>query len=140
MPTTTRLMRATRPTGPIMAERRYEIVGRPGQHALVRVRKPARDARRGDYRCSVEWVRPEEKELFECWGIDSMQALQLAIQAAATLVDGYQARLRWKGSTEGYLGFPRSYPEFLPKSLLRKLERMIDREIAANTSQLLAKR
>jgi hypothetical protein len=53
-----------------MAERRYEIVGRPGQYALVRVRKP----------------------------------------------------------------------DFLPRSLVRKLERMIDREIAATTRQLLAKR
>ena len=69
-----------------------------------------------------------------------MQVLQLAIQAAATLVESYHAKLRWKGSDKGYLGFSRSYPDFLPRSLVRKLERMIDREIAATTRQLLAKR
>ena len=139
MPTATRLMPGTRPTGPILAERRYEIAGKPGQRAVIRVRKPAREPRRGDYRCSVEWVRPGQKEIFECWGIDSMQALQQAIQAAATLVGSYAGELHWKGSKEGYLGFPRTYPDFLPKSLVRKLERMIDREIAANTRKLLAK-
>jgi hypothetical protein len=88
----------------------------------------------------VEWILPTQKELFECWGIDSMQALQQAIQAAAKLVESHEGELRWRGSDEGYLGFPRTYPDFLPKPLLRRLERMIDREIAANTRQILTKR
>ncbi len=135
MPTVTRLMRGTRPTGPIMAERRFEMAGRTGQRATIRVRAPARDSRTGNYRCTVEWVHAGEKELFELWGIDSMQALQLAIRAAGELVNGYERELRWVGSDDGSLGFPKSYPEFLPKALLRKLERMIDREIAAHTRQ-----
>jgi hypothetical protein len=81
----------------------------------------------------VEWVHSGEKELFELWGIDSMQALQLAIRAAGDLVNGHEESLRWVGSDEGYLGFPKTYPEFLPKALVRKLERMMDREIAAHT-------
>lgn len=132
MPTVTRLMRGSRPTGPIMAERRFECPDSSGQRAIIRVRAPARDSRTGNYRCSVEWVHSGEKELFELWGIDSMQALQLAIRAAGDLVNGYKEGLQWVGSDEGYLGFPRMYPEFLPKALLRKLERMIDREIAAH--------
>jgi len=48
--------------------------------------------------------------------------------------------LRWSGSDDGYLGFPRTYPEFLPKALLRKLERMIDREIAAHARKSEAQR
>jgi hypothetical protein len=88
----------------------------------------------------VEWVHSGEKELFELWGIDSMQALQLAIRAAGDLVNGHEAGLRWAGSDEGYLGFPRTYPEFLPKALVRKLERMIDREIAAYTRKSEAQR
>jgi hypothetical protein len=115
-----------------MAERRFGSPDSPGQRATIRVRAPARDSRTGNYRCSVEWVHSGEKELFELWGIDSMQALQLAIRAAGELVKGYERGLRWAGSDDGYLGFPRTYPEFLPKALLRKLERMIDREIAAH--------
>lgn len=133
MPTVTRLMRGTRLTGPILAERRFESPESSAPRATIRVRAPARDSRTGNYRCSVEWVHSGEKELFELWGIDSMQALQLALQAAGELVNGYKQRLRWVGSDDGYLGFPRTYPEFLPKALLRKLERMIDREIAAHT-------
>lgn len=133
MPTVTRLMRGTRPSGPIMAERRFESTGGSGQRASIRVRAPARDSRTGNYRCTVEWVHSGEKELFELWGIDSMQALQLAIRAAGDLVNAGQEALQWVGSDEGYLGFPKTYPEFLPQALLRKLERMIDREIAAHT-------
>jgi hypothetical protein len=88
----------------------------------------------------VEWVHSGEKELFELWGIDSMQALQLAIRAAGDLVNGSGEGLRWSGSDDGYLGFPRTYPEFLPKALLRKLERMIDREIAAHARKSEAQR
>jgi hypothetical protein len=139
MPTATRLPRGTRPTGPIVAERRFELADRPGLQASVRIRKPARDRRTGNYKCSVEWIRPEERELFELWGIDSMQALQLALLAAGDLVNGYQEALRWAGGEDGYLGFPGTYPEGLPKTLLRRLERMINREIGAHTRKLLAR-
>jgi hypothetical protein len=140
MPTDTRLPRGTRPTGPIMAERRLELTAQPGQHAFIRVRKPVKDPRTGNYKCSVEWIHSGERELFELWGIDSMQALQLAIRAAGDLVNRYEKKLRWVGGEDGYLGFPGTYPEGFPRALLRKLERMIDREIAANTRQLIAKR
>ncbi|MFY0527393.1 DUF6968 family protein [Archangium gephyra] len=140
MPTMTRLMRGTRPSGPIMAERRFESAGGSGPRASIRVRAPVKDSRTGNYKCSVEWVHSGEKELFELWGIDSMQALQLAIRAAGDLVKGAEGDLRWVGSDDGYLGFPRTYPEFLPKALLRKLERMIDRELAAHTRKSEAER
>ena len=140
MPTVTRLMRGTRPTGPIMAERRFESADGVGPRASIRVRAPARDSRTGNYRCSVEWVHSGEKELFELWGIDSMQALQLAIRAAGELVKGYEGALQWVGGSDGYLGFPRALPEFLPKAFLRKLERMVDRELAAHTRKIEAER
>ncbi|WNG53053.1 hypothetical protein F0U60_51545 [Archangium minus] len=88
----------------------------------------------------MEWVHSGKKELFELWGIDSMQALQLALRAAGDLVNGDEEDLRWVGSDDGYLGFPRTYPEFLPNALLRKLERMIDREIAAHERKSAAAR
>jgi len=137
MATVTRLMRGRKPTGPIMAERQFDSSG--GARASIRVRAPAKDSRTGNYRCSVEWVHSGKKELFELWGVDSMQALQLALRAAGELVNGDEEELRWVGSDDGYLGFPRTYPEFLPKALLRKLERIIDREIAAHTRKSEAK-
>jgi hypothetical protein len=84
MSTVTRLMRGHKPTGPIMAERKFESSG--GARASIRVRAPARDSRTGNYKCSVEWVHSGKKELFELWGVDSMQALQLALRAAGDLV------------------------------------------------------
>jgi hypothetical protein len=121
-----------------MAERQFELTGSSGEHATVRIRKPARDAKTGNYKCSVEWIRPEEKELFELWGVDSMQALQLAIRAAGELTKTYEDSLHWSAGQDGYLGFPRTFPEHLPKALLRKLERMIERELSAQTRKLEA--
>jgi hypothetical protein len=123
-----------------MAERWFDLTAQPPQRASIRVRRPAKDPRTGNYKCSVEWLHSGERELFELWGIDSMQALQLAILAAGDLVNRYEKKLRWAGGDDGYLGFPGAYPEGMPRALLRKLERMIDREIAANTRQLIAKR
>lgn len=140
MPTITRLPRGRRPTGPIMAERRFELTGQPSQRASIRVRRPIKDPRTGNYKCSVEWIHSGERELFELWGIDSMQALHLAIRAAGNLVNRCEEKFKWVGSAGGYLGFPGTYPEGWPKPLLRKLERLIDRKIAANTRQLIAKR
>ncbi|WP_422723942.1 DUF6968 family protein [Hyalangium rubrum] len=134
----TRLPRGTEPSGPTVAERRFELPDSPGRHAVIRVRKPTRDPRTGNYRCSVEWIRPEERELFELWGIDSAQALQLALRAAGDLVNAAAEKLRWVGGEAGYLGFPKTYPEHLPKVLLQKLERLIDRELSAHTQKLAA--
>ncbi|WP_438356942.1 DUF6968 family protein [Cystobacter fuscus] len=131
-------MRGREPTGPILAERKFKSSA--GARTSIRVRAPARDSRTGNYRCSVEWVHSGKRELFELWGIDSMQALQLALRAAGDLVNGDEEDLRWVGSDDGHLGFPRTYPEFLPKALLRKLERMIDREIAAHARKSAAER
>lgn len=136
MPTNTRLPRGTKPSGPIVAKREFELAGRPTERATVCIHKPARDSKTGNYRCSVEWIHPEERELFELWGIDSMQALQLAIRAAGELTKIHEENLRWSGGQEGYFGFPKSYPEHLPKGLLQKLDRMIERELAAHTQKL----
>lgn len=123
-----------------MAERRYALAGEPGEQVCIRIRKPVKDRRTGDYKCSVEWIHSEERELFELWGVDSMQALQVAMGAAGRLVDEYNGALHWVGGLDGYRGFPRTYPEFLPKQLLQRLERMIERELAANTRQITAER
>lgn len=138
MPTATRLPRGTKPSGPIVAERQFELTDRPAEHAIVRIRKPARDAKTGNYKCSVEWIRPDEQELFELWGVDSMQALQLAIRAAGELTGTSADSLHWSAGQDGYLGFPKTFPEHLPKALLRKLDRMIERELLAHTRKLEA--
>ncbi|MDC0707088.1 hypothetical protein POL68_01265 [Stigmatella sp. ncwal1] len=93
MPTAIRLPRGIKPSGPIMAERRFELTDRLGEYVLVRVRKP---------------------------------------------IKTYEGSLRWAGDKDGYLGFPKTYPEHLPKALLRKLEKMIEREISAHTRKLEA--
>lgn len=64
---------------------------------------------------------------FKVWGIDSLQALQLAMRAAGELLREKGHALTWCGDQE--LGFPRTLPAFLSAAASSRLERMIDREI-----------
>ncbi|HYO72349.1 MAG TPA: hypothetical protein VEU33_40390 [Archangium sp.] len=121
-----RLERSSRASGPIVAERFFELDGR--QRAVrVRIRKPRRDSKTGDHWCTFEVSGLSEALAFKVWGIDSLQALQLAMRAAGELLREKGHALSWCGDQD--LGFPRTLPSFLSAAASSRLERMIDREL-----------
>jgi hypothetical protein len=122
-----RLERSSKTSGPIIAERVFELAGR--QKAVrVRIRKPRRDPRTGDHWCTFEVSGLAKAMGFKVWGIDSLQALQLAIRAAGELLREEGGEMTWCGDRD--LGFPKVYPSFLPAAAQSRIERMIDREVA----------
>jgi len=121
-----RLERSAKASGPIIAERVLELEGRP-RAVRVRVRKPRRDPKTGDHWCTFEVSGLAEAMSFKVWGIDSLQALQLAVRAAGELLREKGHALTWCGDQD--LGFPRVYPAFLPAAAQSRIERMIDREL-----------
>ncbi len=123
---TVRLERSSKPSGPLIAERVFEHGGRP-RAVRVRMRKPRRDPKTGDYWCTFEISGLAENLEFKVWGVDSLQALQLAVRAAGELLREKGHGLTWCGDQE--LGFPRTYPSFLSATAQARIERMIDREI-----------
>lgn len=121
-----RLERSTKASGPIMAERFFESDGR-AKAVRVRIRKPRRDPKTRDHWCSFEVSGEGEARGFMVWGVDSLQALQLAIRAAGELLREEGLGLTWCGDSG--LGFPRVYPSFLSPGAQSRIERQIDREL-----------
>lgn len=122
-----RLERSKKASGPIVAARVFELSGRP-RAVRVRFRKPRRDSKTGNHWCTFEISGLEETMGFNVWGIDSLQALQLAMRAAGELLREQGHGLTWCGDQD--LGFPRTYPSFLSASAHSRIERLIDRELA----------
>jgi hypothetical protein len=82
-----------------------------------------------DWACALQitglnttWRRP--KYVF---GIDSVQALQLAMQGAGAVLESAGQKLEWLGQTED-LGMPKFLP-WLPKVQQERLEAIIEREL-----------
>lgn len=82
-----------------------------------------------DWGCALQitglntiWRRP--KYVF---GIDSFQALHLAMQGAGVVLESAKQKLQWLGQTED-LGMPKFLP-WLPKPQQARLEVIVEREI-----------
>lgn len=71
---------------------------------------------------NTSWRRP--KYVF---GIDSFQALHLAMQGAGVVLESARQKLEWLGQTE-HLGMPKFLP-WLPKAQQERLEAIIEREV-----------
>jgi hypothetical protein len=71
---------------------------------------------------NTTWRRP--KYVF---GIDSFQALHLAMQGAGAVLESARQKLEWLGQTED-LGMPKFLP-WLPKPQQDRLAAMIEREL-----------
>jgi hypothetical protein len=71
---------------------------------------------------NTTWRRP--KYVF---GIDSFQALHLAMQGAGVVLESARQKLEWLGQTED-LGMPKFLP-WLPKPQQARLEAIVEREI-----------
>lgn len=121
-----RLERSVKPSGPIVAERFFESGGR-AKAVRVRIRKPRRDSKTRNHWCSFDVSGEGEARGFKVWGVDSLQALQLAIRAAGELFREEGRGLTWCGDLD--LGFPKAYPSFLSPAAQARIERRMDREI-----------
>ena len=63
------------------------------------------------------------------FGVDALQALQLAMQFASVTLETSAEELEWLGE-KGDLGLPKLLPNHLPKAQQDRLDRIIDRETA----------
>jgi hypothetical protein len=121
-----RMERSVKASGPIVAERIFESNGR-AKAVRVRIRKPRRDSKTRDHWCTFDVSGLGEARGFKVWGVDALQALQLAIRAAGELLREEGGGLTWCGDSD--LGFPKVYPAFLSPTAQSRIERQIDREL-----------
>jgi hypothetical protein len=83
---------------PVIAERVFEMV-EEGQRVQLRLRLGApKDTGKQDFACQVQISGIQSDRVFEIVGMDSLQALQLALKFASTLLRAKQeqgAQITW---------------------------------------------
>jgi hypothetical protein len=111
----------------VIAERVLSVVGEPDGTLVVRIGQP----------------RPSEPEGWACdfavvgleggsgvvYGVDSLQALQNAVDAARVTLKSSRLVCTWAGGVPGEVGLPRTVPTFEGSGFREKIERHIDREL-----------
>jgi hypothetical protein len=84
-------MASDHPLRGIILSRRLLLAGRPKPHLTVRFERPRRWRR--DWACRFEFRGLGKRELREAYGVDSVQALTLAIEMARILIDTRELRV-----------------------------------------------
>ena len=112
------------PAAPI-ASRRLTLLpsGRP---VLVELGAP-REVRGGAWDCSYHIRGLGRTRTARARGDDSLQALQLALDAVRRELEPFGARLTWSGEP-GETGLAASVPEYFGGAFRRRLERMVQLE------------
>ena len=112
-----------------MAERTLTRVCPENSLVHIRVGRPRKDRATGDYFCPFSLEGLGDRTSREAWGIDSMQALQNALQAIRLALAPHASRLKWEGGQDGWLGFPKAIPDLFGPTFTQRLEGMVDREV-----------
>jgi hypothetical protein len=113
-----------------IAERRLAVVGEPGREFVIVLGKPRRDPDpTGDWMCPyfVEGLSPARRRFAH--GADSLQALQMAIEAAKYRIEASGLVCTWADGEPGDIGVPRTVPTFEGSGFAQKIGRIIDREL-----------
>ena len=112
--------------GMIIAERILTIAGSKAR-VHVRLGRPKKDRIGNDYTCPFVIEGLGEGTVQQASGVDSMQALQFAMQAIRKTLLPHAKQLRWVGSEPGGLGFPMAIPEIFGVEFSQRLEGMVQR-------------
>lgn len=113
--------------GTIIAERTLTLAGSKVR-VHVRLGRPKKDRIGGDHTCPFIIEGLGESTVQQASGVDSMQALQLAMQAIRKALLPHSKRLRWVGGQAGDVGFPMAIPEIFGAKFSQQLEGMVLRE------------
>jgi len=110
-----------------IAVRRYDVAGEPGRQIVLTIGKPR--ASRGDWACSVliEGIPRERRRLI--YGVDAVQAMQLAMVYARHELDASGLSLTFMEGEPGDVDLPLPVTGCWGLEFQRKLERHMEREI-----------
>jgi hypothetical protein len=118
-----------------IAARRLTLVpsGRP---VLVELVAP-RERRGGSWDCAYRIRGLGRMRAGRALGEDSLQALQLALEAVRRELEPFGARLTWTGEA-GELGLPASVPDYFGGAFRRRVERLVQLEAEREARRLQA--
>ncbi|MFY0562324.1 DUF6968 family protein [Archangium lansingense] len=127
-PTTKKKSAGPRALGTVIAERTLTTMGQSESSARIRIGKPRKDRATGDYFCPYTLEGLGDRKVHEAWGMDSIQALQNALQAIRLELTPHANNLSWAGGQDGWLGFPKVIPDLFGPTFTLRLEKLVDRE------------
>jgi hypothetical protein len=121
--------------GEVIAERKL-LVGDGGTGTVVVSLGRPRPSGDLEWECPFR-IKGPELEIFEFGrGIDSMQALVTALEGIRYHLDQTGLTLTWKDGIPDHTGFQRGIPVSLGATLAKRLERLVDREMARHVRKL----
>lgn len=122
-----RPMQDDTPLEPI-AERRLSVVGEPGRMVTVTIGKPVQKAS-GDWACPVDIQGTPDPVRDSAYGVDAVQALQLAFETARQSLKKAGLPVTWCDGEPGETGFPMAVPYIFGRAFEDRMERVIEDEI-----------
>jgi hypothetical protein len=94
----------------IVVERTFTVVGGKPSVIAVKIGNPKKLSGHDDYKCENQICGLKNNNIKHACGIDSLQALMLALERVGAEIYTYQdhkdGRLRWAGDESGLLGLP----------------------------------
>ncbi|WP_437508345.1 DUF6968 family protein [Sorangium sp. So ce1099] len=115
------------PLEPI-AERRLSVVGEPGRMVTVTIGKPMLKPS-GDWACPVDIQGIPDPARDSAYGVDAVQALQLAFETARQSLKKSGLPVTWCDGEPGETGFSIAVPYIFGRAFEDRMERLIEDEI-----------
>lgn len=125
-----------RPRIEVVIARRVLASEPPSQRKYeVRIGKPEPDGA-GDWRCAYHVRGIGMRSPRYAFGVDSVQALILALNAVRSDLEAAGDACHWVGGERGDSGFPRYVPAAFGLRFSRRINCMIDREVTRHCKKL----
>jgi len=125
--------------GQIVAERVLTVEFKRRKSVIVRIGMP-RKATSQDWMCPFQISGIEGSRVYPAYGVDAVQALQLAFEAVRLQLMRYRVRATWVGGEKGDPGFPQMVPIGFGRAFAIQIGRLIAREEKAYVREVLEKR
>lgn len=120
--------------GRVIAEREYRV-GR--EKILLQIGTPHEASWKRDFYCAVRLVRGGNTTLKWAFGVDALQALQLALQLSRVLLQISSPRISWDGGQErGDVGIDKTISSSFGMEFTRGLERSVDEVVLERGREL----
>jgi hypothetical protein len=117
----------------VIAERRYQA---GDEWILLQIGTPRRASWKTDFYCPIRLVGRETKTL-RAFGVDSVQALILALELARIRLRHWKPKVFWEaGERLGDVGISRSVGTGMGLDFELELEELIDKAVAKKSKQL----
>ena len=125
--------------GKIVAERILTGESKRRERIIVRVGMP-RKAIPQDWVCPFQISGIHGSRVYPAYGVDAIQALQLALEAIRLQLARYRVRATWPGGEKGDPGFPQMVPIAFGPAFATRISRLIAREEKLFVRDVLRKR